>query len=218
VVRDRAAAAAVAATLPTRHHIAIADVTDGDALRAACASAAAALGPVGILVNNAGHVQTIPFLKATPQDFTAMFAVHAMPIVHTAQAVLPTMVARKHGRIVNVASVAGLMGAPYVAHYVAAKHAAVGLTRALAAEFAGTGVTANAVCPAYVDTEMVHDSVARIAAKTGRGAAETLAAILADAQQPRLVRPQEVADAVLAFCQPDAARSGDTTLLMGLDS
>ncbi len=169
-------------------------------------------------MNNAGHVQTIPFLKASPRDFTDMFSVHVLPIVHTVQAVLPSMLARKHGRIVNVASIAGLMGAPYVTHYVAAKHAAVGLTRALAAEFAGSGVTANAVCPAYVDTEMVHDSVARISAKTGRSAAETLAAILADAQQPRLVRPQEVADAVLAFCGHDAAaRSGETTMLIGQD-
>lgn len=218
MVRDRAAAERVAATVTTRTHIVTADVSDRAAVRAGCESAAAALGPVDILVNNAGTVETIPFLKATPDVFTQMFAVHVMGAVHTAQALLPAMLERGNGTIVNVASIAGLHGAPYVAHYVAAKHALVGLTRALAAEYRGKGVTVNAVCPGYVATDLVSGSLAKISAKTGLSEAEALAAILKDAGQPRIVEAQEVADAVLHFCAgPGAAKSGETLVLMGLE-
>lgn len=219
LVRDAATAERVAAALPTRSRVvAVPDIADRDAVRRACAEASAALGPVDLLVNNAGSVETVPFLKATPASFSAMFGVHVLGAVHTAQAVLPSMLERGGGRIVNVASIAGLQGAAYVAHYVAAKHALVGLTRALSAEFAAKGVTVNAVCPGYTDTELVSGSLGRIAAKTGRSEGEALQMILADAGQPRLVTTQEVADAVLAFCLPEASgRSGETTVLMGLD-
>lgn len=219
MVRDRATAETVAAEVATRTHIvAVPDIGDRESVQRGCAEAAAALGAVDLLVNNAGSVETVPFLKAAPELFTGMYQVHVMGAVHTAQAVLPAMVARGSGRIVNVASIAGLEGAPYVAHYVAAKHALVGLTRALAAEFIAKGVTVNAVCPGYTDTELVSGSLTRIAAKTGRGEAEALAMILADAQQPRLVTTQEVADAVLRCCLPDAAqRTGEAIVLMGRD-
>lgn len=219
MVRDRAAAERVAAEVTTRTHVVTADVSDRAAVRAGCESAAAALGPVDILVNNAGTVETIPFLKAAPEVFTQMYAVHVMGAVHTAQAVLPAMLQRGHGTIVNVASIAGLHGAPYVAHYVAAKHALVGLTRALAAEYKGKGVTVNAVCPGYVATDLVSGSLARISAKTGLSEAQALAAILKDAGQPRIVEAQEVADAVLHFCTGTGAdASGETYVLMGLDA
>lgn len=147
-----------------------------------------------------------------------MFSVHVLGAVHTAHAVLPAMVERGRGRIVNVASIAGLHGAPYLAHYVAAKHALVGLTRALAEEFRPKGITVNAVCPGYVDTDMVTQIVAKLAARTKQPEPAILANILAGAGQTRLVQGQEVADAVLAFCLPDAAsRSGETTVLLGLD-
>ncbi len=218
-VRDRAAAERVAAEVPTPTQVVTADVTDRAAVHAALAKAVATFGPVDLLVNNAGTVETVPFLKATPEHFTGMYAVHVLGPVHAAQGVLPGMIARGHGRIINVASIAGLHGAPYVAHYVAAKHALVGLTRALALEFGPKGIAINAVCPGYVDTDMVSNSVAKIAARTKHSEADTLAAILADAGQPRLVQAQEVADAVLAFALPDAAaRHGETTVLMGLDS
>lgn len=216
-VRDRGAAEAVVQHVPHPTHIVVADVTDREGVRAAVADAVQVFGPIDLLVNNAGSVETIPFLKATPDAFTSMFAVHVLGPVHTAQAVLPGMLAQGRGRIVNVASIAGLQGAPYVAHYVAAKHALVGLTKALALEFAAKGIAVNAVCPGYVDTDMVSSSVARIASRTAKSPADTLATILADAGQPRLVRPQEVADAVLAFATADTQRTGETLVLMGLD-
>lgn len=219
MVRDRATAEAVAASLKGPSHIVIADVTDRAAVQRGCADAAAVLGPVDILVNNAGWVESVPFLKATPETFTEMINVHLMGAVHTSQAVLPAMVARQRGRIVNIASFAGLHGAPYVAHYVAAKHALVGLTRALALEFAPKGITVNAVCPGYSETDLVSGSIAKISAKTGRTHDEARALILKDAGQPRMVTPEEVANAVLAFAGRDASsRNGETLVLMGEDS
>ncbi len=220
MVRDRAGAEKVAAEVKTRTHIVVVpDIGDRDAVIKGCASAIAALGPVDILVNNAGGVETIPFLKTTPELYAQMFNVHVMGAVHTAQALMPGMLAKGRGRVVNIASVAGLAGAPYVAHYVAVKHALVGLTRALAVEFATKGITVNAVCPAYVDTELVSGSLTKIAAKTGLTEAQALAAILKDAQQTRLVTTQEVADAVVAFCKTEAGnRNGETRVLMGLET
>lgn len=220
MVRDREGAAAVAATLPTRTHIAVVqDIADRDQVLTGIAGAVAALGPVDILVNNAGSVETVPFLKTTPALFAQMFNVHVMGAVHTAQAVIPGMLTKGRGRIVNVASVAGLVGAAYVTHYVSVKHALVGLTRALAVEFQPKGITVNAVCPAYVDTELVSGSMKRIAEKTGRSEAEALQMILADAKQPRLVTVDEVAAAIRDYCLPDAAaRTGETKVLMGLET
>lgn len=218
LVRDRAAAEKVAATVQTKTHIVTADVSDRAAVQAACASAVTALGEVDILVNNAGTVETIPFLKTPPEVFTQMYAVHVMGAVHTAQALLPAMVKLERGRVINVASIAGLHGAPYVAHYVAAKHALVGLTRALATEFVSKGVTVNAVCPGYVDTDLVSGSLTKISAKTGLSEAEAMAAILKDAGQPRIVRPEEVANAVVHFCAGAGAKAnGETFVLMGQD-
>lgn len=217
MVRDRATAERVAAGLTTKTQIVVADVSDRAAVQRGCAEAAAALGPVDILVNNAGSVETVPFLRTTPELFLQMFSVHALGAVHTSQAVLPAMLERGRGRIVNVASIAGLHGAPYVSHYVAAKHALVGLTRALAAEFASKGITVNAVCPGYTDTDLVSGSLAKIAAKTGKSEAEALAQILRDAGQPRIVRPAEVAAAVVHYCLDEAgSTTGETFVLMGL--
>ncbi len=196
----------------------VADVTDRGALQRAMGEAAAAHGPVDILVNNAGSVHSVPFLKGDDDLFDRMFALHVMAAVPAARAVLPSMLERRHGRIVNMASFAGLHGAPYVAHYVVAKHGLVGLTRALAAEYAGKGVTVNAVCPGYTDTDLVAGSVEHIVAKTGRRPDDARRAILDDASQTRLVTTAEVAAAVLAFCLPDAADiTGQATVLLGHD-
>jgi len=126
--------------------------------------------------------------------------------------VLPGMIERGFGRIVNVASTAGLKGYAYVSAYCAAKHALVGLTRALAAETAARGVTVNAVCPGYTDTDLVRDSIERVAAKTGRAQADVLPEYQRDAPIGRLIRPEEVAAAVVYLCSPEAAAITGTTL------
>ncbi len=219
MVRDRSGGEALARTLKGRTHIVLADVTDHDAVRAAVSEANAAFGPVDILVNNAGSVQATPFLRATPLLFEEMFAVHVLGAVVTSQAVLSDMVKRGFGRIINVASIAGLEGAPYVAHYVAAKHALVGLTRALAAEYASKQVTVNAVCPGYTQTDLVSESVQRIVGKTGRSPEDALHAMLAEAGQSRLVTVQEVAAAIVALCLPAASeRTGECVVLLGEES
>ncbi len=204
----RAAVDAKAAT-----HYVSADVTDGPACRAAIARAGER-APIDILVANAGGAESAPFAKADEQLFRRMLDLNFMSVVHTAQAVLGGMTERGFGRIVAVASLAGLTGYPYVTAYCAAKHAAVGLVRALALETEGTGVTVNAVCPGYADTDLVRESVAKIVKKTGRSEAQALGAILGEEQQ-RLLTPAEVADAVLEFCRPNNVASGEAVPLYG---
>jgi NAD(P)-dependent dehydrogenase (short-subunit alcohol dehydrogenase family) len=190
----------------------VADVADAAALRREMTAAAVARGPIGILVNNAGSVASGPFAKVEASVFRALWEVHLMGAVNAMQAVLPGMIERGFGRIVNVASTAGLKGYAYVSAYCAAKHALVGLTRAVAAETASRGVTVNAVCPGYTDTELVRDSIERVAAKTGRAHEEVLAGYVKDAPIGRLIRPEEVAAAVLYLCSPQAAAVTGTTL------
>lgn len=216
LVRDAAKAQPAAGLLTGPYAIVVADVTDRAASLAACTAAAAALGPIDILVNNAGSAETAPFMKSDPAMFQRMLDVHLLAAVYTTQAVLPGMLERGHGHIVNVASIAGVQGAPYMSAYVAAKHAMVGLTRALALEVASRGVAVNAVCPGYVDTDMVTNAAHRLAAKTGHTAAEAVASILADAGQARIVTTDEVADAVLALCSARAgAPTGQAVILDG---
>jgi NAD(P)-dependent dehydrogenase (short-subunit alcohol dehydrogenase family) len=172
------------------------DVTDPAGVR----DLAQAAGQVDILVNNAGVAHSAPLLKTTFDDWNRVLAVNATGTFLCTQAFVAGMLERKRGAIVNVASVAGLEGARYIAAYAAAKHAVVGLTRSVAAELDGTGVVCNAVCPGYVDTEMTQESVARVSAKTGKPRTAALAAMLAVSEQERLITPQEVAQAVLALC------------------
>jgi NAD(P)-dependent dehydrogenase (short-subunit alcohol dehydrogenase family) len=191
---------------------AIADVTDQRALEDVLKRATAERGAIDILIANAGGAESAPFAKADADQFRRMFELNVMGVVHAIRAVLGDMVARRFGRIVVVASVAGLKGYAYVSAYCAAKHAAVGLVRSLAQETAKSGVTINAVCPGYTDTDLVRDSLANIAAKTGRSREAALADLLADEPLGRLISPEEVAAAVLFLCSREAAAVTGTTL------
>jgi 3-hydroxybutyrate dehydrogenase len=176
------------------------DVTDEASVSALAAAAAARLGAVDILVNNAGMASSAPVHRTTLEEWNRLLAVNATGAFLCTRALLGPMLERGWGRIVNVASVAGLHGARYIAAYAASKHALVGLTRATAAEVAGRGVTVNAVCPGYVDTAMTDASVARIMERTGRSEEEARAAILRLTPTGRLIQPAEVAAAVLYLC------------------
>ena len=194
----------------------IADVTDARALRQEIERAAALRGPIAILVANAGGAESAPFARSDDDLFRRMLDLNLMGVVHATHAVLAGMIAREFGRIVAIASTAGLKGYPYVTAYCAAKHAVVGLVRALALETARTGVTVNAVCPGYTDTDLVRQSLDRIANKTGRPREDALAAMIKDNPLGRLITPEEVAAAVLALCAPDAsAITGEAVAVAG---
>jgi NAD(P)-dependent dehydrogenase (short-subunit alcohol dehydrogenase family) len=177
----------------------VCDVTSEESV-ALLAQGAAALGSVGILVNNAGAAASMSLARTSLAEWNRLMAVNATGAFLCTRALLPGMVERHWGRVVNVASTAGLSGARYIAAYSSAKHALVGLTRSAAAEVEGTGVTVNAVCPGFVDTEMTAETLDRIVAKTGRSRDEALAAALASAGQTRLVTAEEVAQSVVALC------------------
>ncbi|MCX7306348.1 MAG: SDR family NAD(P)-dependent oxidoreductase [Hyphomicrobiales bacterium] len=177
-----------------------ADVTDEDAVSALYEKAEAARGPFDIVVANAGAAESAPAHKTALSDWRKTLDVNLTGAFVTVKPALAGMAARKSGRIIFIASIAGLKGYAYVAPYVAAKHGVVGLMRALAAETAKTGVTVNAICPGYVETDMLEQSVSRIVAKTGRSAEDARAFLTATNPQGRLIQPDEVADAVLWLC------------------
>lgn len=183
----------------------VADVADAHAVAQAIAQAKVKFGPIQILVNNAGQAQSAPFGKTDAALWEQMLSVNLTGTFHCTQAALPDMLAAKWGRIVNVASTAGLAGYAYVAAYCAAKHGVVGLTRALALEYAKKGITVNAVCPGYTETDILHESIANVMAKTGRTEDEARASFAAGNPQGRLVQPDEVADAVRWLCGDAAA-------------
>lgn len=183
----------------------VADVTDAGSVEALAEAVRDRLGAVSILVNNAGTATSAPIHRITREDWDRVIAVNATGTFLCTKAFLPAMVEAGWGRVVNVASVAGVTGSPYIAAYSASKHAVIGFTRSAAAEVARKGVTVNAVCPGYVDTEMTRASVDRIVAKTGKSRDEALAAILDTSPQRRLIGPAEVAHAVLSLCAEAAA-------------
>lgn len=180
------------------------DVTDPAQVQQAHRRIAEGLGPVDVLVNGAGIARSAPFLKSQAADWEVHWRLNVLGVVHCTQAALPGMLERGAGRVVNVASVAGLAGAPYITAYAASKHALVGLTRSLAAEVAARGVTVNAVCPGYVDTPMTRDNLDRMAQVTGRPREELLRHIEAQSPQRRLFTPEEVAAAVVYLASPGA--------------
>lgn len=183
----------------------VADVTNGSALQAAFGRARERFGPVTILVNNAGQARSAPLHTADDSLWDEMLAVNLGGVYRCIRCALPDMLQAGRGRIVNIASTAGLTGYAYVTAYCAAKHGVIGLTRALAMELARKNITVNAVCPGYADTDMVRDAVANIQAKTGRDEAAARAALTARNPQGRLIAPEEVAQTVLWLCSSGAA-------------
>jgi len=192
------------------------DVADSASVQQAFEHATVRLGRVDILVNNAGQARSAPFQKTDAQLWQQMLAVNLTGTFHCTQQVLPAMLLAGWGRIVNIASTAGLTGYAYVAAYCAAKHGVIGLTRSLALEVASKGVTVNAICPGYTETDIVRDAVATIVSKTGRSEEQVRAELAAANPQKRLVQPAEVANAVAWLCLPGAsAMNGQSIAVAG---
>jgi 3-hydroxybutyrate dehydrogenase len=186
------------------HFAVVADVADRTALTGAIEEVSARQ-PIDILVANAGAAESAPFAKSDAALFRRMWEVNFLGVVHAAQAVLPSMKAIGRGRIIAIASTAGLKGYPYVTAYAAAKHATLGLVRSLALELATTAITVNAVCPGFTDTDLLTGSIDTITRKTGRSRDEAIAELAKHNPQGRLVTPVEVADTVLWLCGDGAS-------------
>ena len=180
------------------------DVTDRDRIAAAFDEARAANGPIEMLIVNAGIAESAPFHKMTRDSWDRIIAVNLTAAFDCAQAALPDLMASKNGRLVFIASVASLRGVPYAAHYAASKHGLLGLMRSLAAEYAKSNMTVNAVCPGYVETPMTYQSIARVMKKTGRSEEESRAVITNMNASGRLVHPDGIGTMVLTLCLPQS--------------
>jgi NAD(P)-dependent dehydrogenase (short-subunit alcohol dehydrogenase family) len=185
-----------------RTFCATADISQRESVDAAFAAARAMLGPIEILVNNAGQAISGPITKRDDALWERLLAINLSGTYFCMQAALPDMLQGGFGRIINIASTAGLTGYPYVAAYCAAKHGVIGLTRAVAREVATRNITVNAVCPGYTDTDLVREAAGKISAVTGRKLEDALLAMTKSNPQGRLVQPDEVANAVAWLCMP----------------
>ena len=178
------------------------DVADPNSVRDAFIAARRHFGPVHILINNAGKAASAKFTNTDPAAWNSILGVNLTGTYLCTREAIPDMLQLGFGRIVNIASIAGLRGAAYISAYCASKHAVIGLTRSLALEYATKNITVNAVCPGYTDTDIVKEAIANIRAKTGRSEKEALDALVATNPQRRLIKPEEVADATLWLCKP----------------
>ncbi len=178
------------------------DVTDHDNIARAFDQARAANGPIDLLIVNAGIAESAPFHKMTREGWDRIMSVNLTGAFDTVQAGLPDLLKSEDARVVFVASVASLRGVPYAAHYAASKHGLLGLMRSMAAEYARSKMTVNAICPGYVDTPMTDQSVARVSQITGRGEGEARSAITNMNASGRLVDPKAIANLVLTVCLP----------------
>jgi NAD(P)-dependent dehydrogenase (short-subunit alcohol dehydrogenase family) len=194
-------------------------VADPRQVRELALSAREALGQVDILINNASTATSNRLGRITMAEWEHIFAVNVTGTFLCAQAMFDGMVERGWGRIVNVSSLAGLRGDRYIAAYVAAEHAVVGFTKAVAAEAENTGVTVNAVCPGYVDTPLTDETIARIMHLTGKSWQEAMRAVLTEAGQSRLIRAAEVAEVIVELCADEVgSRNGEVVVLDGADT
>jgi 3-hydroxybutyrate dehydrogenase len=190
------------------------DVSDPDAIASTVGEVTATLGPIGVLVNNAGIAEAAPLARTDAALWERHLRVNVTGPYLLTRAALPGMLERRWGRVINIASLAGLFGAPYVTAYTASKHALVGFTRALAAEVSGKGVTVNAICPGYVATDMVWNGARNIASRTGRSFEDAVAALATMNPGGRLIQPDEVAAVALRLLGDDAT-NGEAIVLDG---
>lgn len=199
--RDAKALAEQNGRIPNSQSV-ICDVTNAGQVERAF-SELLAQAPVDILVNNAGAAESAPFMKTSDALLDRMVSVNLGSAFRCSRAVLPQMLAGGYGRIINVSSIAGLRGYPYVTAYVASKHALVGFTRALAMEVVQKGVTVNAVCPGYTDTDLVRGAASAISAKTGRSEGDVVKEMIRTNPLGRLIRAEEIAESVAWLCGPE---------------
>jgi NAD(P)-dependent dehydrogenase (short-subunit alcohol dehydrogenase family) len=193
-----------------------ADVGDAASVQSAFAAARGHFGPVHLLINNAGQAASAKFTDTDAALWNRLIAVNLTGTYLSTLQAVPDMLAAGFGRIVNIASTAGLRGAAYISAYASSKHAVIGLTRSLALEYASRNITVNAVCPGFVNTDIVKEAIANITRKTGRSDGEALAVLLATNPQRRLVEPQEVADTVMWLCRPGSESvTGQSIVLAG---
>jgi NAD(P)-dependent dehydrogenase (short-subunit alcohol dehydrogenase family) len=203
--RNAARLEAQAKTMAADTLVAPADITDPQSVQDAFSKIRERFSRIDILVNNAGQAESAPFTRTDFALWQKMLAVNLSGAFLCTHAVFDAMRKQDYGRIISVASTAGLIGYGYVSAYCAAKHGVIGLTRSLALEAAKTHVTVNAICPGYTETDIVKDAVANIMAKTGKSEAEARAALVVHNPQGRMVQPDEVANTVIWLCHPNSA-------------